>query len=172
MMERHELIQALKELGIAARETRTYIALLERGESNANELHRMTGLTRTKMYPILSQMVVRGLCYERIEGRSRFFSAVDPETILGALRDKWRRENKARESLASEVFSDLANRFKDHDPAEYLESIEVIRNRSQIQKKHLLLMDQTEDCLCAFSRPPFWMSTKSEAEEQLSLIHI
>jgi HTH-type transcriptional regulator, sugar sensing transcriptional regulator len=169
MQDMNDLIQQFKELGIAERETKTYLALLERGESNANELHRITGLQRTKMYAVLSRMVVRGLCHERVEGRNRFFSAVDPNTVLDTLRNQWKIEVAIRDKSATSIFTSLAESFKDHESNKYLDSIEVIRNKTQIHRKYLSLMNETKGEVCAFNRPPFSANSLPMMEEQFAV---
>jgi HTH-type transcriptional regulator, sugar sensing transcriptional regulator len=168
MQDMNNLIQQFKDLGIAERETKTYLALLERGESNANELHRITGLQRTKMYAVLSRMAVRGLCHERVEGRNRFFSAVDPNTVLDTLRNQWKIELAIRDKTATDILANLADSFKNHESNKYLDSIEVIRNKMQIHRKYLTLMAQTKREVCAFNRPPFSVNSLPAMEEQFA----
>ena len=169
MQDMNDLIQQFKDLGIAERETKTYLALLERGESNANELHRITGLQRTKMYAVLSRMVVRGLCHERVEGRNRFFSAVDPNTVLDTLRNQWQIEVAIRDKTATDILTSLADSFKNHESNKYLDSIEVIRNKTQIHRKYLSLMNETKSEVCAFNRPPFSANSLPMMEEQFAV---
>jgi HTH-type transcriptional regulator, sugar sensing transcriptional regulator len=168
MQDVNNLIQQFKDFGIAERETKTYLALLERGESNANELHRITGLQRTKIYAVLSRMVVRGLCHERVEGRSRFFFAIDPNTVLDTLRNQWKIEAAIRDRTATDTLTSLAESFKDHISNSYLDSIEVLRNTTQIHRKYLSLMNSTEREVCVLNRPPFAATSLPAVDEQMA----
>ncbi len=168
MPDVNSLIQRFNDFGVAEREAKTYLAMLERGESNATELHRITGLKLTKMYDVLSRMTVRGLCHERVEGRKRFFSAVNPEKVFDTLRTQWKLEVSIKEKVASDVLVKLAETFSQQESNSFLDSIELIRNKAQVHRTYLSMMETTEHEVCVFNRPPFSATTPELFEEQIA----
>jgi HTH-type transcriptional regulator, sugar sensing transcriptional regulator len=82
VMFEENLIKSLTNFGMSEREAKIYLALLASPESSASDLQRVSGVVRSKIYEILHQMVARGYCIDRVEGRNRFYNAVDPKVLL------------------------------------------------------------------------------------------
>jgi len=166
MKETTVLIEKFKQFGVAERETKIYLALLEHGEANANDVHRITGLQRTKIYSVLARMVVHGLCHERIEGRNRFFTAVSPKEVLGMLKHQWRSNFADLEERAENVLLDLEKNYPLQQNGAFLNSVEVIRNKTQIHQRYLTLVNESKKEILVFNRSPYAATTKQKVEEQ------
>jgi len=159
-------IRELTDLGISEREAKLYLVMLEYGEVTANEMHRLTGIQRSKIYSILSRMVVHGLSSERIEGRNRFFTALNPKIVKATLQREWDSEHANRVDKANSIFDTLEESFIAHQSGPSLQSIELIRNPGNIHNRFLQLINESKKDIVAFNRPPFAASTKKSIEVQ------
>ncbi|MEW5897184.1 MAG: helix-turn-helix domain-containing protein [Nanoarchaeota archaeon] len=83
-----EITATLQKLGLEEQEVKTYLALLDLGESTATKLAERTGLGRVHMYQIVNRLIERGLASYIIKNNVKYFSASDPETILKDLQQK------------------------------------------------------------------------------------
>lgn len=149
-------IKKLIELGMNEREARLYIALLRTPEATPAQLHRISGVPRTKTYETLERMVVAGFCRERQEGRRKFFRATRPSAVFEMLNQEWERSHRARREMAEETFSGLDGLYVDSsalDPG--LDQIEVIRSQEQINITFLGLMARSVSEVLSFSRSPY-----------------
>ena len=159
-------IRELTNLGISEREAKLYLVMLEYGEVTANEMHRLTGIQRSKIYSILSRMVVHGLTSERNEGRNRYFAALNPKIVKATLQREWDSEHANRVDKANSIFDMLEQSFIAHQSGPSLQAIELIRNPGNIHNRFVQLMNETKKDIAAFNRPPFAASTKKSVEVQ------
>lgn len=149
----------LVELGMTEREAKLYIAMLSRTESTPAELHRLSGIVRNKTYETLEQMVQRGFCVERREGRKKFYRTIPPGTLRDALRRQWQQEMEqkvstleAKEGLFSQL-EKLATESNEQD--QILDKIEIIRNSNHINARLIELARTTQQEMLSFSRSPY-----------------
>ncbi len=83
-----EITQTLQKLGLEEQEVKTYLALLDLGESTATKLAERTGLGRVHMYQIVNRLIERGLASYIVKNNVKYFSASDPETLLKDVQQK------------------------------------------------------------------------------------
>jgi len=83
-----EIIETLQKLGLEEQEVKTYLALLDLGESTATKLAERTGLGRVHMYQIVNRLIEKGLASYIVKNNVKYFSASDPETLLRDLQEK------------------------------------------------------------------------------------
>lgn len=83
-----EIIQTLQNLGMEEQEVKTYLALLDLGESTATSLAERTGLGRVHMYQIVNWLIEKGLASYIIKNNVKYFSASAPEILLKDLHQK------------------------------------------------------------------------------------
>ncbi|MFH1998184.1 MAG: helix-turn-helix domain-containing protein, partial [Planctomycetota bacterium] len=88
-MNKEQLQAKLVKVGMAEKEARIYIAMLEKPEMSAGDLHRIAGVARSKIYDILGKMLAKGFCQERIEKNHRYFKAVQPSILGETLMHRW-----------------------------------------------------------------------------------
>lgn len=166
MPQLEHMLKELTDLGISEREAKLYLTMLEYGEVNANDLHRLTGVNRSKIYSILSRMVVHGLCNERLEGRNRFFTALSPKTVKEALLRKWDEERTEQEEAAESIFEKLEDAFHGSDETPPLNRVELIRNANNIHNKYMQLIEECEEEILAYVKPPIAATTKKVQKMQ------
>jgi len=155
-MEDTTILEPLYALGMKVREARLYYAMLQQPESNALMLQRLSGVPRNKIYETLERMVRNGYCMERIEGRQKFYRAVNPEHIHEALKKKrdveWEHQRSAAEEAVGcigQLFNNRANTDRS------LDFIEVIRSSEQINLRYLQLMREAQEEVLVFNRSPY-----------------
>ncbi len=147
-----QLIHELVEFGLTEREAGLYLAMLGQEEISAGDLHRLTGMNRAKTYTVLAQMVSRGFCKERKEGRNRYFRPMPPETILEGLKAQWTRTQQRAES----VFDELDDVFKrSTGTGRLLDMVEVVRGQQQHANRLKYLSDHVEEEVLALARGPY-----------------
>ncbi len=81
-------VENLKRLGLKDYEARVYAALVLLGPSKASEVARESGVPRPKVYEVLKELHRKGFV-DFSEGKPAFFRAVEPEKVIGALRDEY-----------------------------------------------------------------------------------
>ncbi len=166
MADTEKNLRELTDLGISEREAKLYLVMLEYGEVTANQMHRLTGVQRSKIYSILSRMVVHGLCNERIEGRNRFFTALNPKNVKATLQREWDSDHLNRVEKANSIFDTLEDKFIAGKAGPALNSVEIIRNAANIHNRYLQLMKEVQKEVLAYVRPPIAATTKKTREVQ------
>ncbi len=161
-------LKELIELGISEREAKLYLTMLEYGEVTANDLHRLTGIQRSRVYSILSRMVVHGLCNERQEGRNRFFTALNPKRVKEAMVRQWEAERSEKEETAERIFDKLEDTFNQGEQETPLHRVELIRNANNIHNKYMELVEETQQEILAYVKPPIAATTRKTRELQFN----
>ena len=160
-------IKSLLAIGMTEREAKLYLAMLEKSEMTAPELQRISGITRSKIYEILEQMVTEGYCMARLEGRRRYFRAVEPVRLKETLLQRLESEVEQKRHLAEDLFGRLEgiylNRSHDLPPLDF---IEVMRKREQIHRRFLSLLETTRKEIVAFNRSPYSVHTRVTMRQQ------
>src|SRR3989344_8029704 len=80
-----ELIQAL---GLTEHEVAVYLATLELGEGNIQEISRKSGVKRTSIYNFIDTLKERQLLSEIKKGKRKFYSAVSPHHLVDEQKSK------------------------------------------------------------------------------------
>jgi len=88
--------EVLMNVGLTARESEAYLALLELQESLVAGVADITKENRTHLYDTLSSLINKGLASCVIKSGKKYFRASNPEKIIDLLREK---ENLVKESL-------------------------------------------------------------------------
>jgi sugar-specific transcriptional regulator TrmB len=155
-MNKRQLISNLTRIGMAEKEAKLYIAMLEKPEITAGDLHRISGVPRSKTYDTLDKMLAKGYCQERVENTHRYFKAVQPSFLQGILKTRWEADLKALQDASREALGFLQSKYKrvqDTDPSRNL--IEILRNLDHIRGKYLNLVNETKEEILTFNRSPY-----------------
>ncbi len=83
-----DLIGGLQKFGLSDKESRTYLACLELGESSANDISLKGNVARTLTYDILERLIQLGLVSYVKKDNKKYFSAVEPKELLRILNEK------------------------------------------------------------------------------------
>ncbi len=83
-----DISATLQKLGLEKQEVKTYLALLDLGETTATKLANRTHIGRVHMYQIINKLIGKGLASEVTKEKIKYFSAADPNTLLKDLQEK------------------------------------------------------------------------------------
>ena len=108
-MEREEVLELLRNVGLSEYESKAYVSLVFLGPSKANEISQESSIPQSKIYDVLDQLMNKQLV-EVFEGRPKEFKAIAPEVAF-----KFFLEQKEKE------FIDLKDRL--NSVAKLLKSI-------------------------------------------------
>jgi len=129
------LMGKLQALGLTEKECEAYLAVLKLGVCTAVQISRESRLQRTEIYPLMSNLVSKGLVEETID-RPKRYRPIDVKQALPHLaikiRDRLDRIVKESEQLATKLegFSKKTSRTAQDE-------IRIIYGR-QLARKHLL----------------------------------
>jgi sugar-specific transcriptional regulator TrmB len=80
--------EIFQEIGLTNAETKIYIALLKTGRTTAGPLLRETGLQNSTLHKTLHKLVSKGYASFVIKGKTHYYQAADPETIMKFIKEK------------------------------------------------------------------------------------
>lgn len=80
--------KALQDFGLTKEETEIYLAGLELGASSVQNLAKKACIKRPTAYNILTELINKGLFYQTLEGKKRFFNAENPDKLKISLKQR------------------------------------------------------------------------------------
>ena len=78
----------LGELGLSSNEVEIYLSLLKLNQATVTEISQETGLHRTNIYDTLKKLEEKGFVGTYTEDKKRFFTSIDPNSILAFIKEK------------------------------------------------------------------------------------
>jgi sugar-specific transcriptional regulator TrmB len=121
-MEKIEIKETLREVGLANEEIEVYLAMLKIGSSLASKVSEETKINRSHVYQLIERMIAKGFVSYVIRENRKYFSAVNPEKIVELVRE---REQKMKNILPNLL--ELASFQKEKPVVEIFEGKEGIK---------------------------------------------
>jgi sugar-specific transcriptional regulator TrmB len=81
-------IRQLEELGLTHNEAKTYLALLEVGETKTGAIVKKTGMHRVLIYDALASLIRKGLASSVTKENIMYFHAADPDRLVDFIQEK------------------------------------------------------------------------------------
>jgi len=81
----------LEDLGLTQAEIKTYLTLLELGNSSAGHILEKSGLQNSVMHRALNSLIEKGIISFILQGRRKVYQATDPEHFHTFIDDKRKR---------------------------------------------------------------------------------
>lgn len=81
----------LRDFGLSDKEIQIYLSCLKTGETTANRLISLTGMSRGTAYDILEKLKTRGLITSFVRGNVTYFVSNDPDVMIKTLDEKKKR---------------------------------------------------------------------------------
>jgi sugar-specific transcriptional regulator TrmB len=78
----------LEKTGLHINEAKVYLAALELGEANIQQLARKSGVIRTTVYGVVEQLKEHGLLSVIIKNKKAFYAAENPIKLKDSLKEK------------------------------------------------------------------------------------
>ncbi len=144
----------LKKLNFDEKEADVYLALLELGEANIEQIAKKSGVKRTTVYYVIDTLKEKGYIEMSKSGKKILYYALNPKKIGESLEEKKRIFEKIMPGLLS-----ITNDIEKKPKIRYYEGREGIR---EIYKDTLRYHDQemlvwtTEDILTHFDVDWLW----------------
>src|SRR5919197_4341663 len=83
------IVHNLRALGLSLYEARLYLALLQHGAQNGNELSKSSGVPSSKVYSTAEKLIGLGTVHSIREGSTTKFVAIEPGELLARLRARY-----------------------------------------------------------------------------------
>jgi sugar-specific transcriptional regulator TrmB len=81
-------IKVLEDIGLSRGESKVYLALLNLGTTTTGPISKKSGVSASKVYKILDKLSVKGLVSYVLIGKTKNYSASNPESILNIVKEK------------------------------------------------------------------------------------
>ncbi len=91
-MNNDTIIEMLKNNGFTEREAKIYTILLMNPNSTPPQIHNLIGLTRPRIYEILSSLISKGMITEDLVGNKKVYKVLNPKTTFQQLVDEKEKE--------------------------------------------------------------------------------
>jgi len=127
-----ELVQAL---GLSEQEIAVYLAALELGEANIQEISRKSGVKRTSIYNFIDTLKERQLLSEIKKGKRKLYSAVSPHHLV----DEQKSKVASVERLIPQLLA-IQNNVKNMPRVSFFEGIEGLKEiyRMTLREKQII----------------------------------
>jgi sugar-specific transcriptional regulator TrmB len=102
------VIECLKSLGLTKYEALVYIALLKMANATASEIHEISDVPRASVYPVIDQLLDKGLVSVS-QSAPKHFAAISPEDAISRLMDKIKKDALFARGSLSRVYKERMN---------------------------------------------------------------
>jgi sugar-specific transcriptional regulator TrmB len=116
-------IKDLERLGLSGKEAKLYLALLELGKANLQNIANKSKIKRTTVYDILDSLKEKGLVSTTKKGKRIYYYAENPKIIENIFQEKINILNGILPELLS-----IANLMDKKPKIQFFENIEGIKN--------------------------------------------
>jgi sugar-specific transcriptional regulator TrmB len=157
-----ENIKDLINIGLTENEAKVYLCLLKKQHFTATEISRCTNVNRSKIYTVLTNLMRKGLCSEKL-GKIRKYEAVGPkiafEEIIENQKEKLQKLNDLTETLTPIYKHQINN-------SSPLHFIQVFSTPASIIKKHHTLELESKEFVLSFCKPPYAMNKELDINQE------
>lgn len=94
-----QLDDILIDVGLAEKEAKVYLAVLELGESPVSDIALRAKLNRVTAYDVLDKLIQKGFVSTTTQDRMKVFTATDPDEIRASLKHKYENLESALPDL-------------------------------------------------------------------------
>jgi len=118
-----------KHLGLSSEKATLYLTLLNSGPQTAISLAKLSGIKRTYVYHLSQELAKENLIKLSQKGRTTFFTALSPDTLLARAEERQTQARLAMAGLESAI-PDLQSKYRLSDTrptVSYFEGIEGVK---------------------------------------------
>lgn len=156
-MINYEGLEKLMKLGITESAGKLYLLLLQKSNSTASELSKLSGISRSKTYELLDMLKKKGLCAELL-GSVKKYVPVDPNKAFIGIQSQLAKEYEDNQKNIITLKEQLSPLFEiqkgNFDPLDF---IQVFRSKASSLEKAEYLEMQAESEILSLCRPPYAM---------------
>lgn len=139
----------LKKIGLEEKEAKVYLAVLEFGPCNIQNLTKKSGIKRSTVYEMLKNLKNQGLISETTMGKRKLILAADPTNL--------KRNIKAKEQLLNSILPDLMSINNANPIKPKIIFYEGVEGHKEIYKETLMAKNKTA----------YWISPKTVQMETI-----
>jgi sugar-specific transcriptional regulator TrmB len=114
--------ELVRTLGLTEHEVAVYLATLELGEGNIQEISRKSGVKRTSIYNFIDSLKERQLLLELKKGKRKFYSAVSPHHLV----DEQKSKVASMERLIPQLLA-IQNNVRNKPRVSFFEGVDGIK---------------------------------------------
>jgi len=107
-MDREKIEKILQNIGMTNNEIKVYLALLKLGSSKVGRISKEAETNRSYTYDALKKLLEKGLVSYTVEGKRKWFKAVDPKRLTAFLQE--------RQDDIEEILPQLEGVYKQTEP--------------------------------------------------------
>ena len=147
--------RVLEELGLTPGEVKVYLALVGLGETTTGPIVDESGVSISKVYPILNRLAKRGLASHIMKGKVKHFKAADPKRLLDYLAEK---ENtlKQQEEQLHKLIPELEIRQSSTVTQETAQVFDGLHGIQTARERTLKIMKKGEEMwIIGIARSPY-----------------
>jgi len=149
-------ISEIEKIGLSKRESEIYMALLQKKEFTAAEIASITDVTRTKVYEILQNLEIKGLCTGTQRNNRKQYRAIDPKIAFQNIISQDEKKLNTKKEIANQLGEDLHSLFKknnyENNPLDY---VEILNDNYQIYSRCIEIQQNTTEEILAFTKSPY-----------------
>lgn len=130
----------IETLGLSSQEAAVYLAALELGEANIQEISRKSGVKRTSIYNFIDVLKERQLLSEVKKGKRKLYAAVSPHHLV----DEQKSKVASIERLIPQLLA-IQNNVRNKPRVMFFEGIEGIKEIYQMTLRDKQIIYAWED---------------------------
>lgn len=155
-MKKENILELLQKNGLTERESKVYYALLSNPNSTPTKLHNFTGITRTKIYEVLSSLLSKDLIAEELIGKKKAYRILDPESAFKSIvidKEEELKTLKNNNEKLVELVTDIYEKTDLERPPFY--QLEHLSDPVAIRSRYEYHLSRTRRELLIFSKAPY-----------------
>jgi predicted transcriptional regulator len=136
----------LTSIGLSKQEARAYLGLHTAGESQSGKLAQTCKIATANLYPVLKNLVEKGLVSYRVKNNIKIFMANPPETLTEFVEAQQAQLDKRREELQQAIpaLKKAATQIEHPSNFKYYEGISGVKAMWFELQEGLHILDKTE----------------------------
>ena len=170
MINEAKHIKELTSLGLSENEAKTYLTLLAKSSMTVGEIAKISGVPRPKLYEILTKLIVKGLCTEKI-GKVKRYRVVAPNIVKKKLIGDYQAQLEQKKIIAQNFSNAVNSIYKQNmNKTEPLEYIEVLNDKEKIRRKCSDFQKNAKKEILAFTKTPYTASLTKYVNEEVDAL--
>ena len=145
--------ELLQKLNLNEKQIAIFLSLVKLGKTTATNISRDSGVTRTHVYDLISELIVKGLVSEIEERGVKTYEAVDHAGLLAYIsrqQKELQQINKKIEQMATE-FNQLQLGQQQKTKVRFFEGIEGVKNLYEEIRRDLAKQSEPSEVITIFS---------------------
>lgn len=168
-MQREVDLRELQRLGLTERESKVYLALVDRGPSQPLEIQSVTSIQRSKIYETLHSLLQLGFIMERPVHKKKLYEAIRPDEVIQHLLLQRSREidqcQRIGQQLEQRLTSVFNASYRERSAQDYFT---FMQNPAQISRVWDEMRVNAESEVLTFVKAPYiYPSGGHDVEENI-----